>query len=120
MGLGGRTSPEMLDFMHAHYSHETMLRAYEDVIVNARRLDDLTYRYTPIDESTRFGLAPWCYLSPRGVYHDFLATYNADPLLCALVGDGGFTFGQASARGADRVAIMDWYRDGYLTPSADP
>ncbi len=111
-----RTSPDMLDFMHAHYSHDRMLSAYADVIVNARTLPDLTYRYLPMDDNTGFRLAPWCYRSVRGVYHDFLATYNDDPLLVGLVGGGAFTFAQAAERGATREAVMDWYRDGYLVP----
>ncbi len=111
-----RTSPAMRDFMRARYGHEKMLSAYEDVIVSARHLDDLIYRYTPIDDRTCFRLAPWCYRSARGIYHDFLATYHDDPLLIGLVGSGPFTLSQAAERGAIRSVVMDWYRDGYLVP----
>jgi glycosyltransferase involved in cell wall biosynthesis len=110
-----RTPPATLAYLHANFTLDQMVSAYAEVILNAHTQPGLAYQHTPIDETTVFRLAPWCYVAAEGVYHDFLATYNNDDVLRQLVTTypEGFRFhevGLAHAQG------MAWYRDGYLVP----
>jgi len=115
---GRRTAPQTLDYLHTRYSIRAQLEGYAQVILNASRREPLVYRHTPLDGQTRFALAPWCYLSGRGIYHDFRADYLADrPLLELLrVCPQGFTLAEAEAHGVPHDSVMEWYRDGYVVP----
>lgn len=113
-----RTLPATLAYLHERFSLARMVGAYADVILNATNREPPAYRYTPLDETTVFALAPWCALSSRGIYHDFTASYETSPALSALVQQypDGFTYAQAAVHGVGREAVMDWYRDGWLAP----
>jgi glycosyltransferase involved in cell wall biosynthesis len=115
-----RTSPETLGYLRENYSIQRQLDAYAGVILNARRLDDLEYRHTPLDDSTRFRLAPWCYRSERGFYHDFLARYFPLDGFSELLQEGtaDFSFNDAARLGLTREEVLTCYRDGFLIPLA--
>ncbi len=115
---GRRTAPQTLDYLHTRYSIRAQLEGYAQVILNASRREPLVYRHTPLDGQTRFVLAPWCYPSGRGIYHDFRADYLADRALLELlrVCPPGFTLAEAEAHGVPRDSVMEWYRDGYVVP----
>ena len=59
------------------------------------------YRFTPLDDSTRFILPIWCYRAAgKGIYHDYLVSYyQAMPRskACSMPIPHGFTFADASA-----------------------
>ncbi len=113
-----RTPPATLDYLHEGFSLDRMVDAYADAILNAECREDLKYQYVPMDDTTTFVLAPWCYISSRGIYHDFLAAYRTSQTLMALVKEyrGGFTFADAKALGVEQDEVTNWYRDGYLVP----
>lgn len=113
-----RTSAETMQYLHQNLDYERMLQGYADTILNARITEKLEYRAPQIGLDTLFKLAPWCYVSPRGIYHDFKANYSADARLKNLVGEHleGFSFQQAAAHGATTDDVLAWYRDGYLVP----
>jgi glycosyltransferase involved in cell wall biosynthesis len=115
-----RTSPETLRYLHENYSIRRQLNAYADAILNARRPDVLEYRHRSLDDSTRFGLAPWCYRSERGFYHDFLARYDPLEGFAELLQENapGFGFEDAARLGLSRADVLACYRDGFLVPLA--
>ena len=110
-----RTPPATLTYLHEKFTLNRMVSAYADVILNARTRPGIAYQHTPIDAATVFKLAPWCYVTAQGVYHDFLAATSDDAALLMAVAafPDGFTFASA---GLPRAQVMAWYRDGYLTP----
>jgi glycosyltransferase involved in cell wall biosynthesis len=113
-----RTSAETMQYLHEHYSVQKQRAAYAEAILNARVREELRYQLSPINDQTRFVLPPWCYRASHGIYHDFHATYLQSPELEQLVMQHpqGFTFAQANTLHVAREAVMDWYRDGYLSP----
>lgn len=113
-----RTSPETLDYLNERFSLDRMVDAYAETILTACCLPPLEYYYHAINETTVFSLAPWCYLSQRGIYHDFQSAYRTSPALLGLIQSfpKGFTFENAVQRGMPREEMMNWYRDGYLVP----
>ncbi|MCU0496999.1 MAG: glycosyltransferase family 4 protein [Anaerolineae bacterium] len=114
-----RTSPETLAYLKTYYSIERQLQAYADVILNAEIASPMQYRHAPIDESTRFKLAPWCYANALGrVYHDFRADYASLGVLGTLLDQhqDGITFTDARQADLRDEDILRWYREGYLVP----
>jgi hypothetical protein len=111
-----RTPPETISYLHKHFSIEGMMQTYAETITSAKKRGGLNYRLKPLDDTTIFRLARWCYLSPRGFYHDFRADYAQLPELEALLRafPDGFTFAQAEQLGTAREMVMGWYREGYV------
>jgi glycosyltransferase involved in cell wall biosynthesis len=103
-------------WLHTNFQQSAMVEAYADIILNAKKRGNMPYHFTPITPETRFILAPWCYVSGKGIYHDFKGTYfdgDGSNELIQLVEKypDGFTF-QAYIR----HSIEEWHRDGYLVP----
>lgn len=117
---GARTRPETLAVLHERYSIEKQLSAYAKVILEAEILPSLDYRPAPLDESTRWMLPCWCYLSPRGIYHDFRADYLQSDSLHTLLRDfpQGFRFADAQSQGIARDSVIDWLDEGYVVPAS--
>jgi glycosyltransferase involved in cell wall biosynthesis len=114
-----RTSPETLGYLHDNYGIERQLSRYAEVILNAEVAQPLQYHHKTIGETTRFTLAPWCYVNSKGlVYHDFYANYVSLGVLTELLQTNsvGITLAQAVEQGVSQEEMMRWYRDGYLVP----
>ncbi len=113
------TSEATLDYLHAQLRVDDQLRAYADTILNAKIAPPMQFRFTPLDDSTRFALPIWCYRAEgKGIYHDYLADYYSSAALEGLLNrhPQGFRFGEAAADGVSADQVMGWYRDGYLVP----
>ncbi len=110
-----RTSAKTLEYLHQNFTQRDMVASYADTIINVRKTSSLRYHLVPIDDSTIFRLAPWCYLTSEGIYHDFRAEYNDDERIHQL-STADFTIPEARQRSIDRATIMNWYREGYLVP----
>lgn len=115
---GERTRPQTLDYLGTHYGVERQLSRYADAILNAQVSQPMTYRHPSLDSAMRFGLAPWCYASQRGVYNDFRADYTDLGALGALVRaqPGGFTLAEAAALDVSQAELLRAVRAGYLVP----
>lgn len=113
-----RTSAAALSYLREHYSVRQMVEQYAQTILSAQRKPPLPYRHAAIDEATRFILAGWCYLAPKGIYHDFLATTLHDQGLIALhtAFPDGFSFHMAAGAGVEREEVLRWYREGFIVP----
>lgn len=112
-----RTSEETMQYLREHFSLKKMVTQYADTILNLQKREPMAYQLSPIDDTTQFVMPAWCYLSARGIYHDFRAEYNTIPKLIMLHQRGGFTFADAASQGISRDQVMSWYRDGYLVPT---
>ena len=109
-------SDDIMSWLHENFQQEAMVEAYADIILNAKKRGDMAYCFNPITPETRFKLAPWCYVSDKGIYHDFKGTYYDQygwEELRRIVEKypDSFTF-LASIRNR----IMEWYREGYIVP----
>lgn len=112
------TSPETMDYLKVHYNFEDQLAAYADVIETAEIAEPMTFTPLSMTSETRFELAPWCYASKEGIYHDFRADYRNDSLLLTLLASG-LTVKKAQASGVSEDKFEAWYRDGYIVPVRD-
>lgn len=116
-----RTPQATLDYLHANFRVEDQLNAYAETILNAEAAPPMHYRFTPIDDATRFILPVWCHRAgAKGIYHDYLVTYFQDAALENLLDayPDGFTFSDANTQGIERDQVIAWYREGYLVPTA--
>ena len=107
-------SDETMDWLHENFKQDDMVKAYADIILNAEKRPLLEYQFNPITDETRFVLAPWCYVTKHGIYHDFKGQYCELDDLTRLVSqhdEDGFTFEAASEK-----EIMEWYKEGFLVP----
>ncbi len=118
-----RTRQPTLDYLHAHFSVKAQLDAYAETIIDAQVAQPMQYRFTALDDTTRFKLPIWCYRAgAKGIYHDYLVTYLQDAALEALLDAyplseaRDFSFADAAAQGVDHDQVMAWYRGGYLVP----
>ncbi|MCB8959724.1 MAG: glycosyltransferase family 4 protein [Ardenticatenales bacterium] len=104
-------------YLHDHFNIDKQLQGYADVILNARKLPPVSYRFTPRDDQTRYRLAPWCYLwGEANIFHDFRAEHVAMPLLAALVRElpDGFRLMDRPELAAG--ILTGWYEQGYVVP----
>jgi glycosyltransferase involved in cell wall biosynthesis len=106
-----RVSAETIAWLQEHFQQDDMVRAYADLILQAAKRGTMPYRFVPITDSTTFQLAPWCYRSGRGIYHDFRADYCQDAALLNLLGKDDIVLA-----GSNRDDVLAWYREGYLVP----
>lgn len=113
-----RTPQRTLDYLHTHYSTEHQLRQYADAILNAEVAPPLAYRHPVRDSATPHVLAPWCYRSERGMYHDFRADYaDLGALDAALEAHPtGLSRDAAAAFGVTPEEFERRYDEGYIIP----
>ena len=112
------TSEETRSYLLNHYGLERQLQAYAHVIENAEIVEPMQYVRSQFDGKTRYQLAPWCYRTKQGVYHDFLANYRDLGVISDLLDrfEDGFTLQQAENSGVENAQIMQSFSDGYLVP----
>jgi hypothetical protein len=114
-----RTKPETMSYLRQRYGIDRQLQSYADVIINAKTVPPLNYRHQSLNNGAYFKLPIWCYLTNRGLYHDFRADYRQldNPLLSLLQDNPhGFTLIQANAQGVSADDVLQLYREGYLIP----
>lgn len=114
-----RTSPETQAYLEQYYGIDRQLDAYAEAILGAQVATPLTYQHPKRDDHTPHTLAPWCYIAPRGVYHDFRADYTDLGALMALLQENpsGVTRSQAEKMGVSAQEFDRRYREGFITPS---
>jgi glycosyltransferase involved in cell wall biosynthesis len=116
---GRRTSAATMQYLHEHFAIADQLAAYAQAILNAQKTPPALTQVRPLDQTTRYRLAPWCYIWGTGkIFHDFHAQHADEPLLSALLAahPAGFTLAEAAAAGADAARCRAWYQAGYVTP----
>lgn len=116
---GRRTSAETLRYLHEHYSTERQLAQYASVILEAEPAAPPQYRHPTRSGSTPHVLAPWCYRSSRGIYHDFRADYANLGTLGKLLAESpdGVTRDFAAAHQVAPEEFERCYEQGYIVPA---
>lgn len=51
------------------------LKGYTDLIVGAKKREPLKFEVGPASQKAFFKLAPWCELTNRGIFHDYIGKY---------------------------------------------
>lgn len=78
---GDGTPPETMAYLKQHFQRADMVNAYANVILNAAKRPLMPYVHRPLDDRTRYTLAPWVHRAGARLYNDFTETYtNADEL----------------------------------------
>jgi len=67
------------NFVHSKYNSEKMIDGYEKIFLSAKKKGKLMFRNK--FEPKAHKIAPWCYLSRRGIYNDYLQKYFKVPKL---------------------------------------
>lgn len=109
-----RSSSATLSYLQAHFSQDVMVRAYADVILQARKRPPLLYKVQAFRADMRYQLAPWCVRSHhRGIYHDFRSDYTEDQALLGLLAEHPQGFPGAAAGAQD---LHSWLDEGFVVP----
>ncbi len=105
---------ELLDF----FNLDRQLESYLYIIENAKKRKPLLYKPISIEEKTRFCLAPWCFLSDKGIYHDYQGRYFQIPALESALKDGKLSTSLEilKAYGKSWQEVFQWYKLGILIP----
>lgn len=112
-----QVSAETTAYLQAHFSIDQQLQAYADTILHARKLPLVSYTFSALNTSTRYQLAPWCYIWDEvNIYHDFTATHVAMPTLAAQVATSPDGFSLTSHPDLSQEMLGKWYQDGYVVP----
>jgi len=100
----------------ACFSYHDQMEAYSDTIINCSKQHGLTYQPIEINEQTIFSLAPWCYISDMGIYHDYKNQYHNDPIMRRLLDRqvNQISLSGVEAEGGNWNMLLKWYNDTYL------
>lgn len=96
----------------AYFDAQTQLDGYARVITGAEKREPLTFMEPNKAASLPLGLAPWCTIEGKRVYHDYDARwYSAEDLpgldkLISELDQDGFVRSSASAAGFLRMGIL--------------
>lgn len=80
-----RVQGERLERIKAAFSLSRQLETYTRIISQAEKRAQPISKALSVDENTHFALAPWCYLSEKGIFQDYHARYYDIPLLRSLL-----------------------------------
>jgi hypothetical protein len=96
------------------------MEAYTQIITKAQKLPQMEEKTLLISPETKFQLAPWCYLSARGIFHDYQAKYYRIPELEAWLAKANtLRFTETGEGSISWDEMLQWYRMGILVPLTD-
>ena len=108
---------ETMAYLKAKFAIEKQLNAYAETILNAEKLPLVSYEFAPLTETTRYKLAPWCYIwDGVNIYHDFTAQHVSMPELAVLIEADPAGFTLAEHPDLSRSRLDSWYEQGYIVP----
>lgn len=77
------------EYIAKKYSFKEMLKRYESVIINAKKLPPLKFKPRHfITPDAKVKLPIWCFLTNNRIYHDYRYEYTKDPILLKCFGNG--------------------------------
>jgi len=116
-----RRTARMRDYLHSAYEWKAMLHAYEREITGAevlRELDVGPVLTAQALDDTEFRLAPWCFVSSRGIYNDYAESYMSTPkALHQLCRQPCFQARDARDRGISEQNLQDAITNGLIVSS---
>lgn len=105
-------------YLNKTYNYEENLATYEKLITSATcKAEDLS-QLTMMKEQM-YKLAPWCYVSAKGIYHDYLYKYLEKDALysfLALQKANPFTLTEAEMVSLTKEALEQAVVDGIIVP----
>jgi glycosyltransferase involved in cell wall biosynthesis len=103
----------------ATFDLQKQMSAYEEIILNAQKKPRLEPIFAPVTANSIFTLAPWCFLSEKGIYHDYLGKFLTAQELPALQGILKTLSHSSRVNGSEfpQVLITDLYKLGVLVPA---
>jgi len=103
----------------SRFAYKHQMEAYEDIILNCKKQSKIPYKPIEINQRTIFSLAPWCYISQFGIYHDYKNEYLKDSVLRKLLDNRlkEISFSEVKSGGGDWKMLMNWYKQTYLIPA---
>ena len=114
-----RVTEERLQQTLSFFSLDQQLASYAEIIESAQKLPALKSHPVVISPKTRFRLAPWCYLSKRGIFHDYHAKYYQIPQLEEWLAENAeISFSSKGSRLISWEELLHWYQMGILVPLA--
>jgi len=115
-----RVRGERLEQILKYFSLEHQLEAYAQIITQAEILPKMEEKTLEISLETRFQLAPWCYLSSRGIFHDYHANYYRIPELESWLSEiNTVRFTEKRGHSISWDEMLQWYRMGIIVPLTD-
>lgn len=115
-----RVSGERLSRIRETFSLDRQLEAYAKIICETEKLPLPESKPFHADDNSAYTLAPWCYASPKGIYHDYHSRYYELPGLQQLVESAEIITPQLRQRfGVPAQLVLEWYKLGLLVPVRD-
>ena len=112
-----RVGGERLERIRETFSLNRQLEAYTKIICETGKRAMPESKPIRVDESTTFVLAPWCYASKKGIFHDYHARYYKLPMLQQLLTQAGkITPEQRQRVNVPTEAVLGWYKLGLIIP----
>ena len=59
----------------ATFDLQKQMSTYEEIIITAYKKPPLQPKFAPVTADNIYTLAPWCFVSNKGVYHDYLGRF---------------------------------------------
>ncbi len=111
------SEPDRLSILKK-FDLETQLSTYKQIILNAHKRTLMKPIYSPVTTKAYFRLAPWCFLSSTGIYHDHLGKVVTDQNFSGVQIIAKFLSNNEQLLGSDfpRELIDRLYRAGVLVP----
>lgn len=102
----------------ATFDLQKQMSTYEDIILNAHKKPPLQQKFAPVTADDIYTLAPWCFVSNKGVYHDYLGRFltiqdfPGFESILEILGHNGQVHGSEFPAGT----ILHLYKMGVLVP----
>lgn len=97
---------------------ERQLSTYEAIILNAEKHPPLKPNFAPVSAGASYALAPWCFVTDKGVYHDYLGKFLTEldfPGIQEIL-DHLNKKDQVSGSEFPKTLITELYKTGVLVP----
>lgn len=112
-------SEEKRSTVLATFNLQKQMSSYEEIILMAHKKPPMTPIFLPVRPDAIFKLAPWCFVSGKGVYHDYLGRFltrqDSPDLECIIeiLGQNG----QVNGSEFPPETILELYKLGVLIPT---
>jgi len=113
---GEKTSDDCLAYLRENFDVRDMVQSYAEAITTTKKLSPMNSMPHNFAGDSFYILPAWCFISSKGIYNDFLATYNTEERYNNLIRNfpKGFRITDAEKVSLGEREIESLYSDGYL------
>lgn len=112
-----RVGGERLERIRETFSLSRQLETYERIICEAEKRNIPEAAPLQAGPNSTFLLAPWCYASGKGIFHDYHARYYQLPELQHLLEKTNKISPEARKHfGVSNESVLGWYKLGLIIP----